>query len=161
MFPFPGESSKPRDWTQISCIAGRFLTIWAIRSLIKICKILWYTLYIIHIHCYLVTLIFALTSLGVILFSPSCRGGLGSAARIFQKVQDRLTIQPQSPLPFLNCLGTPSPPPAPTLLSLSLSSWQSFSHPCFFFFKEGRNICLLSRLCMACRSSWQREQVIS
>ena len=28
-FPPPGESSWPRDRTQISCIAGRFFTIWA------------------------------------------------------------------------------------------------------------------------------------
>ena len=28
-FPSPEESSQPRDLTQISCIAGRFFTIWA------------------------------------------------------------------------------------------------------------------------------------
>ena len=27
--PFSGESSQPRDLTQVSCIAGRFFTIWA------------------------------------------------------------------------------------------------------------------------------------
>ena len=30
--PFSRGSSQPRDWTWISCIAGRFLTIWAIRE---------------------------------------------------------------------------------------------------------------------------------
>ena len=25
-------SSQPRDWTQVSCIAGRFFTVWAIRE---------------------------------------------------------------------------------------------------------------------------------
>ena len=27
---FSGESSRPRDWAQVSCIAGLFFTIWAI-----------------------------------------------------------------------------------------------------------------------------------
>ena len=30
--PCPGESSRPRNWTQVSHIAGRFLTIWATRE---------------------------------------------------------------------------------------------------------------------------------
>ena len=29
---FSGGSSQPRDWTRISCIAGRFFTNWAIRE---------------------------------------------------------------------------------------------------------------------------------
>ena len=31
-FPSPGESSRPRDWTQVSCIAGRLFTDWATRE---------------------------------------------------------------------------------------------------------------------------------
>ena len=31
-FPSPGGSSWPRDWTQVSCIAGRFFTIWATKE---------------------------------------------------------------------------------------------------------------------------------
>jgi len=31
-FPSPGESSQPRDWTHISCIAGRLFTVWHIRE---------------------------------------------------------------------------------------------------------------------------------
>ena len=31
-FPFSRGSSQPRDWTQVSCIAGRFFTIWATRE---------------------------------------------------------------------------------------------------------------------------------
>ena len=31
-FPFSRGSSQPRDQTQVSCIAGRFFTIWAIRE---------------------------------------------------------------------------------------------------------------------------------
>ena len=31
-FPSPGGSSQPRDRTQVSCIAGRFFTIWAPRE---------------------------------------------------------------------------------------------------------------------------------
>ena len=30
--PFSRESSLPRDWTQVSHIAGRFFTIWATRE---------------------------------------------------------------------------------------------------------------------------------
>ena len=30
--PFPRGSSRPRDWTWVSCIAGRFFTIWATRE---------------------------------------------------------------------------------------------------------------------------------
>ena len=31
-FPSPGESSGPRDWTQVSCILSRFFTHWATRE---------------------------------------------------------------------------------------------------------------------------------
>ena len=31
-FPFSRGSSQPREWTQVSCIAGRFLTSWATRG---------------------------------------------------------------------------------------------------------------------------------
>ena len=30
--PFSSRSSQPRDWTQVSCIAGRFFTSWATRE---------------------------------------------------------------------------------------------------------------------------------
>ena len=30
--PCPGESSRPRNWTQVSHITGRFLTIWTTRE---------------------------------------------------------------------------------------------------------------------------------
>ena len=32
IIPFSRESSWPRDWTQVSCLAGRFFTIWATRE---------------------------------------------------------------------------------------------------------------------------------
>ena len=32
VFPFSRGSSQPRDWTQVSCIAGRFFTSWATRD---------------------------------------------------------------------------------------------------------------------------------
>ena len=32
-FPFPRGSSQPRDWTRLSCVAGRFFTSWATRWL--------------------------------------------------------------------------------------------------------------------------------
>ena len=31
-FPFSRGSSQPRDWTQVSCIVGRFFTSWATRE---------------------------------------------------------------------------------------------------------------------------------
>ena len=31
-FPFSREYSQPRDWTQVSCIAGGFFTNWAIND---------------------------------------------------------------------------------------------------------------------------------
>ena len=31
-FPFPRGSSQPRNWTQVSCNAGRFFTSWATRE---------------------------------------------------------------------------------------------------------------------------------
>ena len=31
-FLSPGRSSQPRNWTQVFCIAGRFLSVWANRS---------------------------------------------------------------------------------------------------------------------------------
>ena len=38
--PFSRGSSRPRDWTGVSCIAGRFLTIWATKcqNLVKMNK---------------------------------------------------------------------------------------------------------------------------
>ena len=33
--PFSRGSSWPRDWTQVPCIAGRFLTFWAIRKALR------------------------------------------------------------------------------------------------------------------------------
>ena len=30
--PFPRQSTQPRDQTQVSCIAGRFFTVWATRE---------------------------------------------------------------------------------------------------------------------------------
>ena len=30
--PFSRESSQPRDWTQVSCIAGKFFNSWASRE---------------------------------------------------------------------------------------------------------------------------------
>ena len=35
---FSRGSSWPRDWTLVSCIAGRFFTIWATKKALKICK---------------------------------------------------------------------------------------------------------------------------
>ena len=37
-FPFSRGSSQPRDWTQVSCITGRFFTSWATR---EACLYLW------------------------------------------------------------------------------------------------------------------------
>ena len=34
--PFSRGSSQPGDWTQVSCIAARFFTIWAIREIMKL-----------------------------------------------------------------------------------------------------------------------------
>ena len=31
-YPFSSESSRPRNWTKVSCIADRFFTNWAIRE---------------------------------------------------------------------------------------------------------------------------------
>ena len=35
--PFSKESSWPRDWTQVSCIAGKFFTIWTTREAQGVC----------------------------------------------------------------------------------------------------------------------------
>ena len=37
-YPFPSRSSRPRDWTWVSCIAGRFFTNWAIREALIDCN---------------------------------------------------------------------------------------------------------------------------
>ena len=39
--PASRESSQPRDWTQVSHIAGRFFTIWATREVHKVCEDVW------------------------------------------------------------------------------------------------------------------------
>ena len=33
--PSPGESSQPRDWTLVSCIAGRHFNLWATREVLS------------------------------------------------------------------------------------------------------------------------------
>ena len=38
--PFSRGSSWPRDWTQVSCIAGRFFTIWTTREVLTVVRIL-------------------------------------------------------------------------------------------------------------------------
>ena len=35
-YPFPGRSSWSRNWTGVSCIAGRFFTNWTIREALKL-----------------------------------------------------------------------------------------------------------------------------
>ena len=42
-FPFSRGSSQPRDWTQVSCIAGRFFTSWATREALNMltCFTMW------------------------------------------------------------------------------------------------------------------------
>ena len=47
--PFSGGSFQPRDWTCISCIAGRFLTAWATREAQPHQKLL--QIIPIHEHC--------------------------------------------------------------------------------------------------------------
>ena len=37
-FPSPGEYSWPRDQTQISCVAGRFFTVWATREALNLLR---------------------------------------------------------------------------------------------------------------------------
>ena len=37
--PFPRGSSQPRDWTQVSCTAGRFFIIWSTREALCIRKV--------------------------------------------------------------------------------------------------------------------------
>ena len=40
--PSSRRSSQPSDWTQVSCIAGRFFTIWATREAQKYSRENWY-----------------------------------------------------------------------------------------------------------------------
>ena len=44
-FPSPGESSWPRNWTRVSCIAGRLFTDWAMREDQKLKVTKWATNY--------------------------------------------------------------------------------------------------------------------
>ena len=37
-FPSPGESSRPRNWTWVSCIVSRRFTVWATREALKTLK---------------------------------------------------------------------------------------------------------------------------
>ena len=46
-FPSPGESSQPRDWTQVPCIAGWLFTAWATRESRTYLK---YVYSVIHIN---------------------------------------------------------------------------------------------------------------
>ena len=39
--PFSRGSSQPRDWTQVSCISGRFFTLWATRAAIQFTYLLY------------------------------------------------------------------------------------------------------------------------
>ena len=44
--PFSRRSSQPRDWTQVSCIAGGFFTSWATREAMCICMYVYKCVYI-------------------------------------------------------------------------------------------------------------------
>ena len=37
-YPFSRESPQPRNWTRVSCIAGRFFTSWATKGIIRFLK---------------------------------------------------------------------------------------------------------------------------
>ena len=40
-YPFSSVSSRPRDWTRVSCIAGGFFTNWAIREVLNSIYLAW------------------------------------------------------------------------------------------------------------------------
>ena len=53
--PFSRGSSRPRDWTQVSWIAGRFFTIWAMRETPQIIYIQWSNEVIPGMQCWFST----------------------------------------------------------------------------------------------------------
>ena len=90
--PFSGGSSQPRDWTQISCIAGRFFTVWATRAdtivyskvnslfffAIELCSGMWQTsfeFYIIFAHSWHFSWYFNL-DIGYLIFGHKYSGPL-------------------------------------------------------------------------------------
>ena len=107
-YPFP--SSRPRDWTQFSCIAGRFFTAWATREAL---------LTIQEVIC-------SETSYGAWGVLPTLTSAsltLGDYARLHPHSPRGETLFPlistPAPLP-------PSPPPSPAL-PISLSGPESSS----------------------------------
>ena len=46
-FPFSRGSSQPRDWTQVSCMAGGFFTNWAIREALSAKELMFQTLVLV------------------------------------------------------------------------------------------------------------------
>ena len=75
-FPFSKESSQHGDWTQVSCIAGRFFTVWATRKIMRLVifvyclMIILYMFYYINNYSYF--LIFRLLkSIGCVHLTPS------------------------------------------------------------------------------------------
>ena len=46
-FPFSRGSSQPRDWTQVSCMAGGFFTNWAIREALSTKELMFQTLVLV------------------------------------------------------------------------------------------------------------------
>ena len=69
--PFSRRSSQPRDWTQVSCIAGRFFTSWATReALFQVPSYL--SLIIVSLGASFISLFFRFASLALDgLFLPS------------------------------------------------------------------------------------------
>ena len=47
--PFSRGSSQPRDWTQVSCMSGRFFTIWATRETQQ-CRASYFDVLVDHVH---------------------------------------------------------------------------------------------------------------
>ena len=58
-YPFSSGSSWPRNWTQVSCIADRFFTNWAIREAQYVGFTPWYTWLVIKTKSYVVYVTFA------------------------------------------------------------------------------------------------------
>ena len=70
---FSRRSFQPRDWTQVSCIASRFLTIWATRKVQYLKKVSAYFLFpwiILYMFHTLVSFLSRLQKLGSRLWSP-------------------------------------------------------------------------------------------
>ena len=99
-FPFSRASSRPRNWTGVSCIAGRFFPNWVIREDLKKNR-----------YMYMHVVVQSLSHVWLFMtpWTPACQASLSTISRSLLKLMSIELVMPSNHLILcLPCLLLPS-----------------------------------------------------